>query len=40
MLLSGGLASGSYRGFASNSKLIVAGSFGGGVFYTTDNGDN
>ena len=27
-LLGGGLASGSYRGFASNSQLIVAGSFG------------
>lgn len=39
-LLGGGLASSSYRGFASNSQLIVAGSFGGGVFYSTDNGDN
>lgn len=39
-LLGGGLASGSYRGFASNSQLIVAGSFGNGVFYSTDNGDN
>jgi hypothetical protein len=39
-LLGGGLASGSYRGFASNSQLIVAGSFGGGVFYSTDNGNN
>jgi hypothetical protein len=39
-LLGGGLASGSYRGFASNSQLIVAGSFGAGVFYSTDNGDN
>ncbi|NQW30918.1 MAG: T9SS type A sorting domain-containing protein [Ignavibacteria bacterium] len=39
-LLGGGLASGSYRGFASNSQLIVAGSFGGGVFYSTNNGDN
>ncbi len=39
-LLGGGLASGSYRGFASNSQLIVAGSFGSGVFYSTDNGDN
>lgn len=39
-LLAGGLTSGSYRGFASNSQLIVAGSFGGGVFYSTDNGDN
>jgi len=38
-LLSGGLPSGSYRGFASNSQLIVAGSFGAGVFYSTDNGD-
>lgn len=39
-LLGGGLVSGSYRGFASNSQLIVAGSFGSGVFYSTDNGDN
>jgi len=39
-LLAGGLASGSYRGFASNTQLIVAGSFGGGVFYSTDNGNN
>lgn len=39
-LLAGGLASGSYRGFTSNSQLIVAGSFGGGVFYSIDNGDN
>ncbi len=39
-LLGGGLASGSYRGFASNSQLIVAGSFGAGVFYSIDNGDN
>ncbi len=39
-LLAGGLASGSYRGFASNAQLIVAGSFGSGVFYSTDNGDN
>ncbi len=39
-LLGGGLASGSFRGFASNSQLIVAGSFGNGVFYSTDNGDN
>ena len=39
-MLGGGLASGSYRGFASNSQLIVAGSFGSGVFYSTDNGDN
>ena len=39
-MLGGGLASGSYRGFASNSQLIVAGSFGGGVFYSTDNGNN
>ncbi len=39
-LLGGGLASGSYRGFASNTQLIVAGSFGAGVFYSTDNGDN
>ncbi|MEY3084642.1 MAG: hypothetical protein RL037_822 [Bacteroidota bacterium] len=39
-LLGGGLASGSYRGFASNSQVIVAGSFGAGVFYSTDNGDN
>jgi Secretion system C-terminal sorting domain len=39
-LLGGGLASGSYRGFASNSQLIVAGSFGGGVFYSTDDGNN
>jgi len=37
-LLGGGLASGSYRGFASNSQLIVAGSFGGGVFYSQDDG--
>jgi len=40
LLSGGGLASGSYRGFASNSQLIVARSFGGGVFYSTDNGDN
>jgi photosystem II stability/assembly factor-like uncharacterized protein len=39
-LLGGGLASSSYRGFASNSQLIVAGSFGAGVFYSTDNGNN
>ncbi len=39
-LLSGGLPSGSYRGFASNSQLIVAGSFGAGVFYSIDNGNN
>ncbi len=39
-LLGGGLVSGSYRGFASNSQLIVAGSFGAGVFYSTDNGNN
>jgi len=39
-LLAGGLTSGSYRGFCSNSQLIVAGSFGGGVFYSTDNGNN
>jgi hypothetical protein len=39
-LLGGGLAPGSYRGFASNSQLIVAGSFGAGVFYSTDNGNN
>jgi hypothetical protein len=38
-LLGGGLGSGSYRGFASNSQVIVAGSFGGGVFYSTDNGN-
>jgi hypothetical protein len=38
-MLAGGLPSGSYRGFASNSQLIVAGSFGGGVSYSTDNGD-
>jgi hypothetical protein len=38
-MLTGGLPSGSYRGFASNSQLIVAGSFGGGVSYSTDNGD-
>jgi hypothetical protein len=40
ILLGGGLAPGSYRGFASNSQLIVAGSFGAGVFYSTDNGNN
>jgi hypothetical protein len=40
ILLSGGITSGSYRGFASNSQLIIAGSFGGGVFYSEDNGDN
>ena len=39
-LLGGGLVSGSYRGFASNSQLIVAGSWGSGVFYSTDNGNN
>ncbi len=39
-LLGGGLSSGSYRGFASNSQIIVAGSFGAGVFYSTDNGNN
>ncbi len=39
-LLAGGLATGSYRGFASNSQFIVAGSFGAGVFYSTNNGDN
>jgi hypothetical protein len=39
-LLGGGLASGSYRGFASNAQLIVAGSFGAGVFYSIDNGIN
>lgn len=38
-LLSNGLTSGSYRGFASNTQLIVAGSFGAGVFYSIDNGD-
>lgn len=38
--MGGGLASVSYRGFASNSQLIVAGSFTIGVFYSTDNGDN
>lgn len=37
--LSGGLAISSYRGFASNSKFIVAGSFGSGVYYSSDNGD-
>lgn len=31
-LLGGGLSSGSYRGFASNNQIIVAGSFGAGVF--------
>ena len=39
-LLGGGLATGSYRGFASNANLIIAGSFGGGVFYSINNGDN
>ena len=39
-LLGGGIAKGSYRGFASNSQLIFAGSFGAGVFYSTDNGNN
>ena len=38
--LSGGLPTGSYRGFASNLKYIVAGSFGAGVYYSSDNGDN
>ena len=38
-LLAGGLSSGSYRGFAHDDRLIVAGSFGGGVFYSVDNGD-
>jgi hypothetical protein len=38
-LLTGGLPSGSYRGFGSNSQLIVAGSFGAGVSYSLDNGD-
>jgi len=38
-LLAGGLSTGSYRGFASNDKLIVAGAFGAGVFYSIDNGE-
>ena len=39
-LLTNGIASGTYRGFASNSNMIVAGSFTDGVFYSLDNGDN
>ncbi|MBK9678065.1 MAG: hypothetical protein IPO69_04160 [Saprospiraceae bacterium] len=39
-MLAGGLASSSYRGFASNNDLIVAGSFGAGVFYSKDDGNN
>jgi len=35
-----GLPSGSYRGFASRPGVIVAGSFGAGVFYSRDNGDH
>ena len=38
-MLAGGLLSGSYRGFAHDDRLIVAGSFGGGVFYSVDNGE-
>ena len=37
--LAGGLPSSSYRGFASNALFIVAGAFGGGVFYQKVNGD-
>lgn len=39
-LLRGGIASGSYRGFARNTDLIVAGSFGAGVFYSKDDGNS
>lgn len=39
-LLGGGLPSGSYRGFASDDRLIVAGSFGAGVYCSVDNGDH
>lgn len=38
-LLAGGLLSGSYRGFAHDDRLIVAGSYGGGIFYSVDNGE-
>ena len=38
-LLSNGIISNSYRGFASNSNLIVAGGTSQGVFYSLDNGD-
>lgn len=39
-LLSNGIASSSYRGFASNDTIIVAGSNAQGVFYSLDNGDS
>ena len=39
-LLGGGLPGGSYRGFASDGRVIVAGSFGAGVYYSVDNGDH
>jgi hypothetical protein len=37
-LLGGGLPVGSYRGFATDGRVIVAGSFSAGVFYSVDNG--
>jgi hypothetical protein len=35
-LLGGGIATGTYRDFASNTDLIIAVSFGAGVFYSKD----